>query len=197
MARPLGFDKNEVLNSAMEVFWSDGYEASSIQKLLDSMGINRGSLYASFGDKEELFLLSLDLYELHINKHLDDTLHSSHAENISTQEALRLFLISYFRITQTNINRKGCLLINSICELSIIDKKLAKHVEKRQKKMLKAIENKIKQGQKNGDISSKEKASLLTDTIYSSMCGLAMLAKQGRSKKQLLQVVDFTIEALQ
>jgi len=55
MARPVEFDENKVLTNAMEQFWKEGYEASSVQKLLDCTGINRGTLYNSFGDKETFF----------------------------------------------------------------------------------------------------------------------------------------------
>ena len=50
MARPVEFDEDKVLTSAMEQFWKEGYEASSVRKLLDCTGINRGTLYNSFGD---------------------------------------------------------------------------------------------------------------------------------------------------
>ena len=50
------FDRHEVLDRAMAVFWKRGYEATSIQDLLEATGINRGSLYATFGNKQQLFL---------------------------------------------------------------------------------------------------------------------------------------------
>src|ERR1700730_2144482 len=62
MARQKEFDRDEVLHKAMEVFWSRGYEASSIQDLVKRMGINRQSLYDTFGDKHTLYLQALDRY---------------------------------------------------------------------------------------------------------------------------------------
>ena len=56
------FDRHEVLDRAMAVFWEHGYEATSIQDLLEATGINRGSLYATFGNKQQLFLAVLDHY---------------------------------------------------------------------------------------------------------------------------------------
>ncbi len=56
------FDRHEVLDRAMAVFWERGYEATSIQDLLEATGINRGSLYATFGNKQQLFLVVLDHY---------------------------------------------------------------------------------------------------------------------------------------
>jgi len=55
MARPIQFDRDDVLNKALGLFWSDGYEASSVSRLLNVMRLNRGGLYSSFSDKRTLF----------------------------------------------------------------------------------------------------------------------------------------------
>src|SRR5436305_13985260 len=62
MARQKEFDRDEVLHKAMEVFWTRGYEGASMQDLVKRMGINRQSIYDTFGDKHSLFLQSLDRY---------------------------------------------------------------------------------------------------------------------------------------
>ena len=62
MARPKEFNREEVLDRAIATFWCRGYEATSVQDLLDEMGINRGSLYDTFGDKHTLFLAAIDRY---------------------------------------------------------------------------------------------------------------------------------------
>src|SRR5436309_10294414 len=60
--RPCEFDKDKVLERALEVFWQEGYEGASLSDLTRAMGINRPSLYAAFGDKEALFRKVLDRY---------------------------------------------------------------------------------------------------------------------------------------
>ena len=62
MAGVKQFDRNDVLDHAMAVFWRNGYQATSIQDLVEATGINRGSLYTTFGDKRGLFLAVLDHY---------------------------------------------------------------------------------------------------------------------------------------
>jgi TetR/AcrR family transcriptional regulator, transcriptional repressor for nem operon len=62
MARHKEFDRDEALRKAMEVFWSRGYEAASIEDLVKHMGINRQSLYDTFGHKHALYLKALDRY---------------------------------------------------------------------------------------------------------------------------------------
>ena len=60
--RPRSFDRDAALERAMEVFWRQGYEATSINDLTAAMGINPPSLYAAFGDKERLFLEAVERY---------------------------------------------------------------------------------------------------------------------------------------
>ncbi|HSH40807.1 MAG TPA: helix-turn-helix domain-containing protein, partial [Arenicellales bacterium] len=62
MSRNKAFDETEVLERAMTLFWRKGYEATSIQELVTHTGIQRGSLYATYGDKRRLFLAALDHY---------------------------------------------------------------------------------------------------------------------------------------
>jgi len=62
MARPKKFNEDDVIDKAVKVFWAKGYEAASIQDLIDAMGIQRGSLYGTFGGKQSLFLKSLKRY---------------------------------------------------------------------------------------------------------------------------------------
>ena len=75
MARHKAFNREEVLDRAIEVFWAHGYEATSIQELVDSMGINRGSLYDTFGDKHRLFLEALDRYEQAFHTNSEKRMH--------------------------------------------------------------------------------------------------------------------------
>ena len=64
MARTKEFDRDDVVNKAINVFWSKGFEATSIQDLVDAMGINRGSIYDTFGDKAGLFEVAIYHYQI-------------------------------------------------------------------------------------------------------------------------------------
>ena len=74
MARPVEFEKESVLINAMQQFWMEGYEASSIQKLLDATDINRGTLYNSFGDKDAFFKSCVGKYNELVKIDIEETL---------------------------------------------------------------------------------------------------------------------------
>src|SRR5436189_3836074 len=63
MARPREFDRDTAAQEAMEAFWDHGYNATSVSELLTEMGLNRGSLYGTFGDKKQLFMAALEKYQ--------------------------------------------------------------------------------------------------------------------------------------
>ncbi|TXL21394.1 hypothetical protein BMR06_00995 [Methylococcaceae bacterium HT5] len=87
MARSKAFNEEEVLDKAVAVFWAKGYEATSMQDLVEAMGIQRGSLYATFGSKQQLFLQSLERYGKVVVKQFLDILESKP----SAIESIELF----------------------------------------------------------------------------------------------------------
>ena len=113
MPRPPQFDRNEALNKALDLFWSDGYEASSISKLLDTMDLNRGSLYSTFRDKRSLFELAMAQYVQNLSELTDRTL----VKIPDPLEALREFFYQAF-IGGDGKKANGCLLFNTITELT-------------------------------------------------------------------------------
>ncbi|MEQ8712647.1 MAG: TetR/AcrR family transcriptional regulator [Cyclobacteriaceae bacterium] len=120
------FKEEVALGQAMEVFWKYGYEGASMQKLLKAMGLNKGSLYYSFGSKKELFIRVLELYSQQLLDYLEGQLRFSQEPIVSIQEIFRALICAD---DQDNIN-KGCLLVNSVSELAFIDpslKEMAAH----------------------------------------------------------------------
>lgn len=66
VGRPREFDPDLALQKALEVFWKKGYEGASLPDLTEAMGINKPSIYATFGNKEQLFLKAIELYETQV-----------------------------------------------------------------------------------------------------------------------------------
>ena len=125
MARPIEFDENKVLTNAMEQFWREGYEASSVQKLLDCTGINRGTLYNSFGDKDTFFKSCVDQYNKIVDRQIKNSLKNT---KLNAWDSIN----AYFDEAVLNVSNKrrsmGCLLVNSLCESINYDKNMRKIV---------------------------------------------------------------------
>ena len=110
MARPREFDVDAVLDRATDLFWARGYEATSVQELVDTLGVNRASLYATFGDKAQLFEAVLRRYGERVNGALLETL----GPPAAGAEAVRAwFKVLIEKATQPG-GPRGCLMLNTL-----------------------------------------------------------------------------------
>ncbi len=173
MARPKAFNEEEVIDKAVEAFWAKGYEATSMQDLVSAMGIQRGSLYAAFGSKQQLFLKSLERYgEVVVNKLLE--ILQSEASAI---ESIKLFFAQLVEHLLTAGPLRGCLVTNSAIERGLTDEDTRKQVLH----LLDAIENGFYQtllrAKKQGEFSSELDLKNVANYLTSSMQGLLVMGK--------------------
>lgn len=120
MARPIEFDRFQALNRALELFWRQGFQATSLADLLASMGISRSSFYAAFGDKRRLFTTCLDLFASRLTRRLQRA--RAHAEPL---DALQDFLEHSLLPAGDTRGRWGCMLVNTVLELAGVDDELS------------------------------------------------------------------------
>jgi TetR/AcrR family transcriptional repressor of nem operon len=113
MPRPKEFDRERVLMEAMQLFRDRGYEATSIQDLVDRMEINRFSLYATFKSKHDLFVEALQTYYDKVAVPFFDRLKDS-GQGLAVIESVLLELV--IRVKK-GVSSNGCLLCNSIAEV--------------------------------------------------------------------------------
>src|SRR5690606_12138975 len=193
MARPVEFDYNDVLTNAMEQFWREGFEASSVQKLLDVTGINRGTLYNSFGDKDTFFKSCLEHYSKLVDSELASTLNNSELAPWAAIE-------KYFDLSVTGTSAKrrsmGCLLVNSFCESINYDKDIQKLVKNYYGVIRKAFVARLKDAEKAGELASGVSTELAADVLTNLLSGLRVHSREGKSAKQLADIVTFTLKSL-
>ena len=193
MARPVEFEYNDVLTNAMEQFWREGFEASSVQKLLDVTGINRGTLYNSFGDKDTFFKACLDHYNRLIAKDLDASLNNADLEPWAAVE-------KYFDLAVLSVSNKqrsmGCLLVNSLCESINYDKEIQKMVRNSFVVVRKALVKRLKDAEKDRKLKSGVSADFAADQLLNTLYGLRVNSRDARPVKQLAEIVKFTVGSL-
>ncbi|NKB60459.1 MAG: TetR family transcriptional regulator [Alphaproteobacteria bacterium] len=108
------YDENEVLERAMNAFWARGYEATSMSDLVEATGINRGSIYAAYTNKHALFMQAL--------RHFDKVHRVSFFDEIAQRHTPKDAIVAAFEGAARNTGQgdtpAGCLLVNSVLELS-------------------------------------------------------------------------------
>jgi len=121
MARKKQYIEEEVIDKAMHLFWRNGYESTSMQMLEKEMGINKFSIYSSFGSKRGVFLESLRSYKKKVNCIFDKFKNSTKGV-----EDIKDFFYDSVNISYQEGNHKGCLLTNTYNEFSETEDDLVK-----------------------------------------------------------------------
>jgi AcrR family transcriptional regulator len=188
MGRARTFDADEALDRAMTVFWRKGYEGTSLSDLTEAMGINRPSLYAAYGNKEELFRKVLERYGEGPSSYERDALAQP------TARAVAEGLLRGAADVQTAPNTPaGCLatLGTTYCAEDsspvgkiVIAFRLAGHA---------AIRERFERARAEGDLPPSADPQALTHYIGTVVCGMAVLAASGATRKELERVIELTM----
>jgi TetR/AcrR family transcriptional repressor of nem operon len=193
VARQREFDHDVALDRAMAAFWAKGYEATSIEDLVARMGIQRGSLYGAFGDKQALFLAALDRYERVVVQDLFDALETPG----SGTEAIRRF----FRLrVEGSLERRrplGCLLTNSAVELSRRDPGAAAKVGTSLAKLEQAFLCALERARDAGELEATRDLRPLARFLTSSAQGLSVIAKVAPERAVLEDIVAVILSVLE
>lgn len=192
MARQKEFDREMALDRAMAAFWSKGYAATSIEDLVAHMGIQRGSLYGTFGDKRRLFLAALDRYQRVVSRDLFEALDAPG----SGLEAIRRF----FRLRiEGSLDRRrppGCLVTNSAIELARCDRGAAAKVGRSLARIEAAFLRTLQRARAEGELTASQDLRALARFLTSSAQGLSVMARAARDRAALEDVVGIVLSVL-
>lgn len=191
MARPKEFDVDEALQSALEVFWRKGYEATSMQDLVAGMGIQKASLYATFGDKHSLYLTALRRYQ---EEHFDE-LTEHLASATSPLRAITEFVDEVFEYTAKD-GRRGCLCVNANIELAPHDADVAELLRAHHERMEKLLAATLERARSLGEIPRKADTRSLATFLLGIVVAINVLGKQRASRQQLQALRDQALAAL-
>lgn len=184
VGRPRSFDKEQALDAAMHVFWTYGYEGASLTALTEAMGINRPSLYATFGDKKSLFSKILDRYT-------EGPI--SYVVNALAQPTARAFaedLLMGAADSATGADTPhSCLFLQSVSTPDPEADSIQQEVIRRRNIGNKLILQRLTRAKREGDLPADCNPADLGRLIISVMRGLAVLAADGASRAELHRVV--------
>jgi TetR/AcrR family transcriptional repressor of nem operon len=192
MPRSKEFDEHEVLDRAMRLFWRKGYYDTSMQDLVEQMGINRYSIYATFGSKHNLFLAALDRYrETRIAELLRDLEHPE-----ASLEDLRRFFAQRLDIAQTPAGKRGCLVCNTTTELVPHDPAAAASVHQSLDRITQAFRQVLAHAQARGELGTHIEVNRYAHYLTGVFLGFLVYAKSGVDRQALEDYVQVTLAAL-
>jgi TetR/AcrR family transcriptional repressor of nem operon len=174
MAGVKRFDKDEVLDRAMRLFWERGYEATSIDDLLKATGINRGSLYGTFGDKRRLFLAAVDRYMEKIGSPLFLELMRG-----DPRDAIRRMFNSIVRRNSDGKSPAGCLITNSAVECRRIGGAINARIERELKLQESAILATLRRASSKNLLGVKQDRRALARFFLGVAQGLNVVSRAG------------------
>jgi AcrR family transcriptional regulator len=175
MARPRGFDEKQVLSAVRDQFWEAGYAATSLEDLMRVSGLGKGSLYAAFGDKRQLFLRALRSYTDDNHAALRRTL----AETPRALDALHKLLEAPIDdLIGTGI-RRGCLMANSTCELGNADPEVLAYVNRAYETTTAIIGDCVARAQREGDLPAEVDAIALARALLAAQQGIVFMSRTG------------------
>jgi TetR/AcrR family transcriptional repressor of nem operon len=192
VARTKEFEPEKALTMAMDLFWRRGYEATSVHDLLEEMGIGRGSMYDTFGDKRALFLAALDRFEETRVSRADEILEGS----ASAVEGIRRLFETTIEGLVSYEPRRGCLLANTAVELAPHDEQIARRISCYVRRTEEAFERTLVRGRATGEIPADKDPKALARFLVSILHGVRVLARAGVDRAVLDDSVRTALEAL-
>jgi TetR/AcrR family transcriptional repressor of nem operon len=185
VARPLEFDRDDALQAAMQLFWRQGYGATSLNQLLQNMNIGRSSFYAAFGDKRALFVEALELFSERTRRIL--------RESVQPDPAARIY--DFFQHTLFDVPRRraqrGCLMVNTVLELADVDDELSELATRHLKRVEAEFETLLEECDAVS-LPPREGARYLMLVNQ----GLRVAVRQGRSRRELAGMINDAIVLL-
>ncbi len=188
--RPRSFDEREALEAALSVFWKHGYEGASLAHLTRAMGINRPSLYAAFGNKEELFRRALDHYTA-----ATASLHESALRQPTARAAVAKFLLTAADSSGGGKNPRGCLLVQSALVCGSAGEAVKQELIGRRAAARAAWRKRFQKAKVDGDLPADADPSALARYLSAIMAGMAVEAVNGADRTELRQLAELALLA--
>jgi TetR/AcrR family transcriptional repressor of nem operon len=192
MARTKDFDENEVLAKAIQLFWHKGYNGTSMQDLVDGLGISRSSLYDTYTDKHTLFIKALESYQKAGAAKIECIIN----QDIPSKDIIRQLLALTTGELMDDQQQKGCFLVNAGVEVAPHDEQVNQMVCQNDRQMEEAFYQVIKKGQDKGELNAGQDARALSRFILNSVKGMRVTAKSTTDKAFFEDIIKLTISAL-
>ena len=189
MPRSKQFEPEQALSSAMSAFWRHGYDATSMEDLMDCMGIGRASIYNAFGNKRALFLSALEYY----------VCNGGALQGVRLPDSPRLAIVTAFRTfverAVTGESCDGCLVVNTALELAPHDEEIAQIVNGIFVQQEALFRTYLEQAMACGEVPQTLDPSRTAQTLLALSIAVLVLSRS-RPDEPLLRSIEHQVQAL-
>ncbi|MGQ0509633.1 MAG: TetR/AcrR family transcriptional regulator [Betaproteobacteria bacterium] len=191
MARPREFDPDAALERATRVFWSKGYEHSSLDDLCAATGLNRSSLYAAFGAKRELYLAALARYEDGSAARIARAL-----QGRPVQAGIKAFLEDLIDAIVSGPGRRGCFIGNCAAEMARLDRGAAAGVRRSLKRIEECFADGLRTARTRGELGPNADPVVLARFLTAGIQGLRLVGKANPDRAALNDIARTMLHCL-
>jgi AcrR family transcriptional regulator len=184
------FDADEALDKALNVFWGRGYEGATLPALTEAMGINRPSLYAAFGNKQELFRKALDRYQTGPQAFLGEALAKPTARAVA--EAI---FSGFIRMLRGRDKVRGCLVVCGALACGDDAEPVRQELARLRQAAVWSLRERFDRAVQDGDLPEGTDCATLARYIATVLNGLAVQAASGATEKELRLVAALALRA--
>ena len=193
MARPREFDIDQALNNAMQAFWSNGYEATSLADLMEAMDLQKGSIYKAFGDKHTLFISALEHYLEAAHQFDKEYLEKA----TSPKKGISTWLNTELKNACGQSIKRGCLMVNTLNERAHTDETVANLIKSHLSRLSLLLTETIKRGQELGEFRDDIRANDISQMLIVSLLGMLSLSKGPMSKSKILNNIKNILKLIE
>jgi AcrR family transcriptional regulator len=184
------FDENQALDRALEVFRARGYEGASLDELTAAMGINRPSLYATFGNKQQLFRKALDRYRTGPQSFFDEALKQPTARGV-----VEAIFSGFIDMQRRRDKDRGCLIVSGALACGPEGEPVRQALAHLRQQVVTALRKRFERSVAAGDLGKGTDCATLARYIATVLNGLAVQAASGTTEKELRRVAAMALEA--
>jgi AcrR family transcriptional regulator len=188
--RPTAFDPDEALEKALQVFWTRGYEGASMAELTAAMGINKPSLYAAFGNKEELFRKALDKYLSCRVAYLNEAM-----QQPTARQSVEMFLTKSVEFLTDKKTPSGCMVVQGALSCGQNAEHIQRELIDNRNGYEKAIRQRLERAQKESELPADLNAAEFAKYLATIHQGMSVQSTSGATKKELLAVVSQVLKS--
>jgi TetR/AcrR family transcriptional repressor of nem operon len=192
MARPKDFNPEQALAAAMNVFWRLGYENTSLDVLMDEMGISKQSLYDTFGDKRSLYLKAL----AHYRDETQASMRQMFASVPKIKDGFTRLLLGISTESKQQ-HARGCLLLSANMERSTGDTEIAEFLQDNQATVESIFADALRRAQSTGELSRKQDPAALARFFVATIQGMRAMARVKSDSHALRQIARVALRVFE